>query len=180
MDIADTNIISTFVRVDSLSLVLALLRTERMYITAATYHELRKAVKVGCDFLKPTVESVVAGVPVDLVELSRQEILTTNSLPDSLGPGEAESIAVCLHRPNVGLLTNDKRAKNVCREHNIACRDLPGILRDLWVRGVATKTVVKELIVAMESEQGMVIKNRNAILEPIRQTRQKGTRGRRE
>jgi len=175
MDIADTNIVSTFARVDSIPLLLDLLKVDRIYVTAATYHELRKAVKVGCDFLKPVVEAIAAGIPIDLIELSRQEILTTNTLPDSLGPGEAESIAACIHRPRTSLLTSDKRARNLCRERTLPCRHLPGILRDLWTRGTTTKSTVKGLIEKIETEQGMVIKNKSAILEPVH----KSKRGRR-
>lgn len=176
MDIADTNIVSTFARVDSIPLLLDLLKVDRIYVTAATYHELRKAVKVGCDFLQPVVDAIATGIPIDLIELTRQEILTTNSLPDSLGPGEAESIAACIHRSHASLLTNDKRARNLCRERNLPCRDLPGILRDLWTRGTTTKSTVKGLIERIETEQGMVIKNQSAILEPVR----KSKRGRRK
>ena len=63
--------------------------------------------------------------------------------PDS---GEAESIAVCLRRAGTHLLTNDKRARNFCREHSIPCLDLPAILRGLWVRQVVSKERIKQLL----------------------------------
>ena len=83
----------------------------------------------------------------------------------SLGAGEAESIAVGLHRPGTPLLSNDKRARNFCRERGIACLDLPGILRAFWTRKVLTKKKVRELIRQIETEQGMVIKNKDEILK---------------
>jgi predicted nucleic acid-binding protein len=101
----------------------------------------------------------------ELLELTREEILAVPNLPTSFGSGEAESVAVCLHRPGTQLLTNDKRARNYCREKSIPCLDLPGILRALWVRKVLSKKKVKQLLAQIETEQGMVIKNKDEILK---------------
>ena len=97
--------------------------------------------------------------------MSREEVLAAKDLPMSLGAGEAESIAVCLKRRGSRLLTNDKRARNFCRERAIPCLDLPGILRALWVRHVLTKKQVRELLRQIETEQGMVIKNKDEIFK---------------
>ena len=97
--------------------------------------------------------------------MTRAEILALKDLPGSLGTGETESIAVCLHRPGTRLLSNDKRARNFCRERGIPCLDLASILRALWVRKLLTKKKVRELIRQIETEQGMVIKNKDEILK---------------
>ncbi len=165
MIVADTNIVSTFARVGALPLLKRLLEADRLYITSGTYNELRRAVEVGCAFLEPILAALSPEGDLDLVELTRPEILAVKDLPDSLGTGEAEAIAVCLHRPGTRLLTNDKRARNVCRERQIPCLDLPAILRALWVRKVLNKKKVKELIRQIETEQGMVIKNKEEILK---------------
>ncbi len=70
-----------------------------------------------------------------------------------------------LHRSGTRLLTNDKRARNFCRESSIPCLDLPAILRGLWVRQVMSKEQVRQLLRQIETEQGMVIKNKEAIFE---------------
>ena len=49
MILADTNIVSTFARVDALPLLAKLLKERKIYVAPATYHELRKAVKAGCN-----------------------------------------------------------------------------------------------------------------------------------
>lgn len=134
-------------------------------MTPATYRELRKAVKVGCEFLKPVLAEIKSGGTTDVLQLTRQEVVATDDLPESLGPGEAESISVCLHRGEIKLLTNDKRARNFCRENGISCLDLPEILRALWVRRTATKQEVRQLLERIEKEQGMVVKNWEAIFE---------------
>jgi predicted nucleic acid-binding protein len=163
--VADTNIVSTFTRVGAIDLLRQLVQSDQLYITPATFNELRRAVEVGCDFLAPILEAIQSGGELDLVELRRDEILALKDLPRSLGAGEAESIAVCLHRPGTRLLTNDKRARNFCREHSIPCLDLPAILRGLWVRQVLSKKQVRQLVSHIETEQGMVLKNKDAIFE---------------
>jgi predicted nucleic acid-binding protein len=132
--VADTNIVSTFARVGALSLLVRLLEVDRLHITSASSHELRKAVAAGCAFLTPVLDAMPSGGELDLVELTEQENLALRDLPGSLGAGEAESIAVCLNRSGARLLTNDKRARNYCREKGIPCLDLPGLLRASWVQ----------------------------------------------
>jgi predicted nucleic acid-binding protein len=165
MIVADTNILSTFARVGAIDLLLRLCKSDQLHVTSATFNELRRAVEVGCDFLASTMETIQTGSGLELVELHREEILAANDLPRSLGAGEAESIAVCLHRPGTRLLTNDKRARNYCREHSIPCLDLPAILRGLWVRQVVSKERVRQILRLIETEQGMVVTNKDAIFE---------------
>ena len=165
MIIADTNIVSTFARVGALDRVRELVKVDRLYVTPATFNELRRAVEAGCDFLAPTLATIQAGTELDLVELRREEVLAAKDLPASLGAGEAESIAVCLNRRGTQLLTNDKRARNFCRERAIACLDLPGILRALWVRHVLSKKRVRELLRQIETEEGLVIRNKDEIFK---------------
>ncbi len=165
MIIADTNIISTFARVGALDQLRKLVKANRLYLTPATFNELRRALEAGCNFLAPTLTSIRAGTELEIVELRREEILAAKDLPGSLGAGEAESIAVCVNRRGTQLLTNDKRARNFCRERSIACLDLPGILRALWVRQILPKQRVKELLVQIEAEEGMVVKNKDDIFK---------------
>ncbi len=166
MIVADTNIVSTFARIGALPLLKRLLEVDRLHITPATYSELRKAIEAGCAFLEPVLAAVASGGDLELVELTRAEILGAKDLPRSLGPGEAESIAVGPHRRGTRLLTNDRRARNFCRERHIACLDLPGALRAFWLRNVLSKKKVRELIRQIETEQGMVIKNKEEIFKP--------------
>jgi predicted nucleic acid-binding protein len=163
--VADTNIVSTFARVGALKRLLELFAIDRLHITPATLHELNKAVEVGCAFLSRILEAIPAQGELQLLTLTESEIATADDLPSSLGAGESESIAVCRHRAGTRLLTNDKRARNVCREKSIPCLDLPGILRALWVQKVLPKKKVKLLLKKIETEQGMVIKNQEQIFE---------------
>ncbi len=134
MTLADTNIVSTYARV-------ARWRSsgnwwvDRLQVTQATYHELRKAVEAGCDFLEPILAGIQSDGELALIALTETEILSVKDLPTSLGAGEAEAIAVCLNRPGTRLLTNDRRARNYCGEHGIPCLDLPSCLRAVGAQG---------------------------------------------
>ncbi len=163
MIVADTNIVSTFARVAALDLVRQLLKADRIYVTPATFKELSRAVDAGCTFLVSTLNAIRAGGELDLIALNREEILRLKELPSSLGAGEGESISVCLNRPGACFLTNDRRARNYCWERTIPCLDLPSILRGLWREHVLTKQQVRELLRQIETEQGIVVKNRDAI-----------------
>ncbi len=165
MIIADTNIISTFARVGALDRLRQLVKAKRLHVTPATFHELRRAVEAGCEFLAPTLATIRTGTELDLVELRPEEVLAVKDLPASLGAGEAESIAVCANRRSTRLLTNDKRARNFCRERSIPCLDLPEILRAFWVRQVLSKQQVRELLRQIETEEGLVIKNQDEIFK---------------
>ena len=61
MIIADTNIISTFARVGELDKVRQLVNADRLYVTPATFTELRRAVEAGCDFLEPVLAMIADG-----------------------------------------------------------------------------------------------------------------------
>lgn len=165
MIIADTNIISTFARIAAMHHVRQLVKADCLLVTPATYQELRRAVDAGCDFLSSTLIAIETGLEWDLVELTRADVLAAKTLPTSLGAGEAESIAVCLNRPDFQLLTNDKRARNFCRERGIPCLDLPGILRALWVRNILSKKQVRELLRQIETAEGLLIKHKEEIFK---------------
>ena len=54
MIVADTNILSTFERVGEVDLLRQLCKSDRLHVTPATFNELRRAVDVGCEFLRPS------------------------------------------------------------------------------------------------------------------------------
>ena len=76
--------------------------------------------------------------------------------------GEAESIVVCDVR-NWIFLTNDKRARNYCREIGVQVLDLVGLLHALWKEGVCESRFVQALCARMEAAEGMTIPNKEAI-----------------
>jgi predicted nucleic acid-binding protein len=163
--VSDTNIVSTFARIDAVGILRRHFKGVRLDVTPATFHELRDAVRVGHKFLLPVITAIDEDGDLNLIVLTREEILSTRNLPLSLGAGEAESVAVCRSRKRGRLLTNDKRAKNFCDQNQIPFTDLSGILRDLWYQRTCTKRDVSGLIRAIEQEPGMVVTKKEWIFK---------------
>jgi predicted nucleic acid-binding protein len=176
MTLSDANILSTFARVEQIELLRQLVGGDPIYVPPAVYRELQQAVEVGRDFLQPVLDAIVSYEGFDLVALERGEVAALANLPESLGEGEKEAIVVCLHRKSTRLLTNDKRARNYCREQGLACLDLPGLLRALWQQGVCSKSTVRVLIQEIETQEGLVFKDKAEVLKPRRSVRARSRR----
>jgi predicted nucleic acid-binding protein len=163
--LADVNILSTFARMGRLELLRKLFNEQTLYLSPACLDEVRQAVEVGCDFLAPVLTAVDAGEEFDVVPLDRDEVLLMPTLPASFGVGEREAVAVCLHRTGAKFLTNDRRARNFCREKGIDCLDLPTILRALWKRKVCSKKQVRGILAEIETQEGLVFKAKENIFK---------------
>ena len=127
-------------------------------------NELRRAVEVGCAFLEPILAEISSEGDLDLVELTRPEILAVKDLPGSLVP-ERLSPSRCVFTVPACACS----ATTNVRETSVGSAGfLASISRRscaLWVRKVLNKKKVKELIRQIETEQGMVIKNKDEILK---------------
>jgi len=163
--VADTNIVSTFARIEAIGILRRHFKGAHLDVTPATFHELRGAVRVGNVFLEPVLMSIAVGGDLHLILPTQDEIVSTLDLPISFGAGESESVAVCRARKGGRLLTNDKRAKNFCRQNRVPYLDLPRILRALWREDTCKKQEVSGLIRAIEQEPGMVITEKDSIFK---------------
>lgn len=94
--------------------------------------------------------------------MTADEILGRQKPPPSLDSGEAESITVCQTR-GAAFLTNDRRARNFCREEGVEVFDLIDMLRALWKLQVCSKRQVSQLVDDIETREGMVIKHKERI-----------------
>jgi predicted nucleic acid-binding protein len=176
MTLSDANILSTFARIEQIKLLRQLVGGDLLYVTPAIYREIQQAVEGGRDFLQPVLDAVVSGEGFDLVALKRDEVAALANLPASLGEGEKEAIVVCLYRKDTRFLTNDKRARNYCREQGLAALDLPGVLRALWQQRVCSKSTVRLLVQEIETREGLVFKDQAEILKPRRSVRARSRR----
>lgn len=164
MIVADTNILSTFARIQRLDLLFAVAETDALYLVPAVINELKQGLKRNLNFLQPIINGLAAGERYFPIDLTPEEKKLCDTSPTSLNSGERESIAVCQKRVDAKLLTNDKRAHNFCRENKIPSLDLKLILRRLWKAGHCTKEEIYQIIIEIEkSEPGMVIKAKEEI-----------------
>lgn len=162
MIIIDTNIISTFCRINKLTLIFKLFPNDTFGITPAVYDEMMEAIRLGYSFLK-IAKSLVDKNDLQLISLKPDELQLKQTLPRSFGSGDLECIVVSKKR-KYELLTNDKRIINYCKLESITVYDLPIILRAFWENGICSKKEVHRMIDEIENKENMVIKNKKFIL----------------
>lgn len=161
MILVDTSILSTFARVEALPLLESLFCRGSLCVTSAIFREIMEAISQGCSWLGQ-VPAWLENGRLQLVSVTAEEVLATQALPDSLGLGEREAIVLGQAR-RWAFLTNDRRARNYCREVGVEVFDLAGLLRALWTTGVRPKKFVRSLAARMEEAEGIVFKNKEAI-----------------
>ncbi len=166
MILLDTSILSSFARVGALDLLWELFPRSPVGITPAVLREILEAVALGRAWLAQ-IPGLVQGGRLQLAAPTPAEILASEALPDSLGLGEREAIALCKAHRWV-FLTNDRRARNFCTEVAVEAFDAAALLRLLWTAGVRSKKFVRALLQRMEETEGLVLKNKETIFKQVR------------
>lgn len=151
--ILDTNIVSTFLKIDELSLLQSLFPNHVLAITTGVREELQAAEFNTGPF---------AMVKLTRDENDRKEILARTY--GFLGKGELECIAFGLSR-SIPMLTNDHRAKNAALEQGITCFDLPEILRAMIFKGTIDLVRLQQIVHAIESKDNIIFKNVERLYE---------------
>lgn len=164
MILSDTSILSSFAAVQGLPLLLAALEEDAVFIPPAVEQELRAGLVRGVTYLQDILDLIPMG-QVQLLDLDESDLECVTLLPEALGPGEREAIALCL-RHGTTLLCNDRRVVRYCDAQGILCLDLASLLRKLWTEGFATKAKVKTMIMRMEKAEGLVFKDQDRVFAP--------------
>jgi predicted nucleic acid-binding protein len=159
--LVDTNILSTFAKINELSLLRRLFVAEGIEVVPAVYEELHQGVSRGYVVLQAALE-LIQHRHIELVVPTAEEILEKSALPPSFDAGERETIAVAKVR-GAGILTNERLVKNWCQQAGIQYWDLPGILRALWRVHLLTKEQVRSLVIQIEAKDRIVFKNQEQI-----------------
>ncbi len=94
---------------------------------------------------------------IQVITLTPIETTFRDSLPDTLGAGERESIAVAREREGT-VISNESRVAHYCYQLSVPCIRLPGILRALWVEGIVSRQEVQMMIENLQSEDRMQFK----------------------
>lgn len=153
--ISDTNILSSLAAAHAVDLLRRLFARSSVSIPPAVRDEIHAGVAGGRTYLAYVVDAVATG-DIPIVPLTDDERALAAALPRGLNAGEREAIALCQQR-RVPLLSNDRRAVRSCRINGIEAVDLPTILRLLWTRQVAPRTVVEQIITQMEKVERLVL-----------------------
>lgn len=163
MLLADTNILSTFAKINELSLLSRLFGNQRVGVVPAVYAEFQAGVNKGYPDLQAVVKLIQQG-RIDLMAPTAQEVFQEDVLPAAFDAGERETLAVAKSR-GYTILTNETQIKNWCQREQIEYWDLPGLLRALWRTNLASREQVRSLIDQIEAKDRIVFKNREAILQ---------------
>ena len=156
MIFADTDILSALAKVGRLHLLFSLFRVARLQIVPGVFKEIAHGVALGRSYATEIL-SLISTAQFEVISLTREETLSCETLPSSLGVGERESIAIARERKGT-LLSNESRVAHYCRQYQIPCIRLPDILRALWTEGITSKEEVRTIIVDLQSKDKMQFK----------------------
>ncbi len=152
----DTNIVSTFAKVNKLELLAKLFGKEEMLIPKGVVNDL---VNSNLE-LSVIINSNVFRV----TELANEEHILVRDYSDikSLGQGELECIAICKNRDNI-FITNDYRAIKFAESLSIKVIDLKTLLISL--REILNTEELRKLMIDIETKDKVLILDKEKILE---------------
>ncbi len=156
MILVDTDVISALAKVDGLSLLFPLFNRSSFSITPGVLAELTHSLAMGRPYAE-TVFAYIGDGRLQVMALASAESALRDTLPDTLGAGERESIAVAKEREGT-VISNESRVAHYCRQLNVPCIHLPDILRALWTEGVVSRQDVQTMIEALRVKDRMQFK----------------------
>lgn len=144
MVFVDTDVLSIFAKIQYLELLFDVFNQNSLNIAGAVENEIRAGISKEFYFARDIVDLQRQGriyihhpTPVDHVFMG--------SLPQTLGAGERESMAIC-RRLTAIFVSNERRVKHHCQENGIDCVNLVETLRTTWELKILTQDDVRELI----------------------------------
>lgn len=160
--LADTNILSTFAKVQRTALLIELFGLGRIGLTPVVYEELQSGVSKGYVVLQSIIDLVQQGQLL-LIVPNADEVIQKSALSASFDLGERETLLVAKSRV-YGVLTNESHVKHWCRREAVGVWDLPGILRSLWRNNIISREDVRTLIEQIEQRDRVIFKYKEHIL----------------
>jgi len=161
MILVDTNIISTFAKIDRLELLFEVFKQRILYISPNVFQELKDARDKRYDFVELIFELLQSG-KLKILPLEEDEYMSMLQLPKYFGKGELDSIAICTRR-NCTFLSNERKVTRFCEENEIDHFDLNGILKALWRFDIVSREDVVQIINEMEEKDNLKIVSREEI-----------------
>jgi predicted nucleic acid-binding protein len=156
MILVDTDVISALAKVESLSLLFPLFMRSTFSITPGVLAELSHSLAMGRPYAGIVFDYIGDG-RLQVMTLTSEETTSRDALPDTLGAGERESIAVAKEREGV-VISNESRVAHYCRQLNVPCIRLPDILRALWTEEVVSRQDVQTMIEDLQVKDRMQFK----------------------
>ena len=158
--ILDTDILSTFSRVNRLNLIRSLFSKSEFYISTRNKAELLEAKRLGYKFIERALKfNLTTLIPN---ENEKAEFQRLKEEKKSLGLADVESLILAKYR-NLVLLTNDTNVQKKAIKLGVSYFNLPMILRELWKQDILTKEDTNKLISKIEKEDNIIIVDKDVI-----------------
>ena len=153
MVFVDTDILSIFSKIHRLPLLFSVFDQDILNVAAAVEDEINIGVSKGFPFAKAIAEMWAQG------QIQIHHPITVDdsfmvSLPDTLGSGERESMAIC-KRLEALFASNEKRVAHHCKAYEIRTTNLSEILRALWQLDILNVSDVRKVITDIEIEDSL-------------------------
>lgn len=161
MVFVDTDILSIFSKIHRLPLLFSVFDQDVLNVAAAVENEIRIGVSKGFPFAKAIAEMCAHGQIQIHHPIAIDESFMI-SLPDTLGLGERESMAIC-KRLEALFASNERRVAHHCRAYEIRTTNLSEILRALWQLEILNVSDVKKVITEIEIEDSLKFRSTTEI-----------------
>lgn len=157
----DTDILSIFAKIQRLTLLFTVFDQATLNIAFAVENEIKTGISKGFHFSDDLIALQTQGqIRTYHTTLADQEFMS--SLPQTLGTGERESMALC-KRFTATFASNDRRVMHHCQTNGIHCINLVDILRLLWELQILSQTNVRKVITEIETEDRLKFRS----IDPI-------------
>ncbi len=160
--IFDTDIISTFAKIDKLDLLENIFPKDNLKITSEIYEELSVPLDYGYNFPKKIYDKL------EILPLNKKEQKLYQNLileNETLDKGELEAITACIERKHLVFSSLDDQALKFAREKGVDTLSLHSILRIGFKNSIIDKENVKEIIEEIEEKDNTTVKNISLIFE---------------
>ncbi len=155
--IADTNIASTFGKIERFDLLEALFPNSTLFISISVDNEVARAEKER-NLVRIIRKKAKVISPTKIERKIAESLLSKRNM----GKAEAECIAIAKSRGML-LLTNDKIAVKEARKAGAYVMDLTGIIRELWKQRMISKEDAKSLINEIEKKDNIIFIDKDTI-----------------
>lgn len=159
MILVDTNILSTFAKVNQLDLLEEVLGN--FHISPNVLEEVKRAEELGYTH----AGEILKWVRNDRILIAcprEEEVEAMDKLPPSFGRGEKDCLAIALKRDAL-FVTNEGKVLNYCERNGVDCARLNTILRKLWKKEGLEKEDVRNLIKEIEKKDNLVVTDKDSI-----------------
>lgn len=161
MVFVDTDVLSIFAKIERLPLLFAVFDQETLNIAEAVENEVKTGVSKGFSFSNDIIALQKQGqIHTYHTTLADQEFM--NSLPQTLGAGESESMALCKRFAAI-FASNERRVMHYCKANGIDCINLVRILRAFWELQILSQTDVRKVIKEIKTKDRLKFRS----IDPI-------------